>query len=364
MFTNVDESQKRSDVADAFGQTATEWLTRDVARARWKSLLQSSTTSGWSSAGAVRTLVDLDAERQGLPSQNGGDYNRSWNMSILTLLQRAGALEILSTSKANDEYARRWEIQIKSTELLSDVDSHIWDSVMEIRNAEQRDAIREFNTFRAIMESPSGDCVIRRIFEVVQGEIVEDIPDCGHCPACRTGGARSAAKSLDREAPTWNRAPTVKQLKLPRNTLISPEDPLFEAGLERLLLRLATAGFEQFIVPDESVSRSSAILARSPARLGFLIGWKELQDLSDCSISKIATAVLLPFNDAIAAELLDRLRDIRSNSPQLCVSVIGKPERHIRNRRLDQTVSTLAPYQEHWLDAFGQFVTADIGASS
>ena len=62
-------------------------------------------------------------------------------------------------------------------------------------------------------------------------------------------------------------------------------------------------------------------------------------------------AVLMPPDEIGALDLLQRLRDFNSDSPETVVAVVARPERQVDDRRLDQIVSPLAPYSEEFLDA-------------
>jgi len=78
-----------SDVKQAYGLATSGWLTRDLAEQRWTGLLAAATTRKYV-GDRLQMTMDLDAFREGLRPR-AGDGNRGWNMTLLTLMQRAGA---------------------------------------------------------------------------------------------------------------------------------------------------------------------------------------------------------------------------------------------------------------------------------
>src|SRR3546814_9521051 len=74
-------------------------------------------------------------------------------------------------------------------------------------------------------------------------------------------------------------------------TLVVPEDPTYETGLDRLVQRLAAAGFEQFVVPDDLAPAIALILAQSTAEIGFVLGRSEAHTSELQSLMRISYAV-------------------------------------------------------------------------
>jgi ATP-dependent DNA helicase RecQ len=65
-------------------------------------------------------------------------------------------------------------------------------------------------------------------------------------------------------------------------------------------------------------------------------------------LAGIPSAVLLPDKDGIAEWMLDQVVDFGRESEATMI-VVARPDRLIRGRRLDQTVSRHAPYSEDLL---------------
>jgi ATP-dependent DNA helicase RecQ len=114
---------------------------------------------------------------------------------------------------------------------------------------------------------------------------------------------------------------------------------------------LAAVGVEQFVVPDTLAPQVSEILAQSTARIGLVLGHGEWVGPPETSLARLPTAVLLPPDDGSASRLLARCRAFFAAAPGIAVAVVARPERKVDDRRLDQTVSRLAPYSEEWLES-------------
>src|SRR3546814_1407132 len=97
--------------------------------------------------------LDLNAAREGLRTRAANDYNRTWNMSLLKLMQRAGVLEVLSVNTESGDEAS-WEIEIRDPAILSESDIGVWDLIFKLRDAEQGTARAELDIFVRLMTSP------------------------------------------------------------------------------------------------------------------------------------------------------------------------------------------------------------------
>jgi ATP-dependent DNA helicase RecQ len=131
--------------------------------------------------------------------------------------------------------------------------------------------------------------------------------------------------------------------------LLSPNDPAYEAGLHRLTTRLASAGLEQFVVPDDLAPEVASALSDTSVRYGLVLGHDELEAAS-AELARLPTAILLPTADADAARLMARCRTWADAIAAQPLVIVGRPDRVLAGRRLDQTASRLAPYAEDLID--------------
>src|SRR3546814_16940699 len=111
--------------------------------------------------------LDLNAAREGLRTRAANDYNRTWNMSLLNLMQRAGALEVLSVNtERGDETS--WEVEIKDPAILSEREIGVWDRIFTLRHSEQGTARAEHGTFERLINTHDTQCITRNTFEQLE----------------------------------------------------------------------------------------------------------------------------------------------------------------------------------------------------
>lgn len=349
LYTVGRSGRRDNDVDGAWSQATGSWLTREKAEDRWRALLEKRSQMRWSGANRRLTL-NLDALRAGLKSRASSDANRTWNMSLINLMQRSNALDVVSVSMEGDVPGLVWEVEIKDPTLLDPDDDTAWDRIYKVRDAEQAEASSELGRFIEVFAGKARRCLLLDVFEMVEGEEFLQLLPCGRCPMCRKYGLgpQGAVKQRGLEW-AWREDRTRRSPLPPEPMLIAPEDAEFESGLARLLRRLSAVGIEQFIVPDALASRVAEILALSTERVGLVLGHDEWIGPPETSLARLPTAVLLPPDDGSASRLLARCRAFIAAAPGLAVAVVARPERMVGDRRLDQTVSRLAPYAEAWL---------------
>lgn len=337
------EGPTESDVKQAYGLATTGWLTRDLAEQRWSGLLKAATGRKYVGERMQMTL-DLDAFREGLRPR-AGDWNRGWNMTLLTLMQRAGIVRVLTVPIHGDQPEFFWTIEVLDARALTGVDEDLWQLVSDFRDLELNDTRRDLDAFVAVMRHPDKACVTRSAFEIIEPQAYA--PRCGRCPSCRKDGVAPPtylfAAGLEARWGTSH----VCRTNLPSDTLlVAPMDPHFEAGLASLTKTLTAAGVDQIVVPQGLATQIATFMLQSPTRLGLVIDEREWT--GDNKLADVPTAILLP-DDMIAAEvLIERISDFRTHSKSPLL-VVARPERVLHGRRLDQTISRFAPYGEDQL---------------
>jgi ATP-dependent DNA helicase RecQ len=343
----------RTDVDDALAQATGSWLTREKAVARWRALLDAALAGRWHE-GRRRMTLDLDAVRLGLPAHATTDYNRTWNMSLVMLMQRAGLLRVVGVGGEGDDLGARWDVELAASALLDPDREDVWDRVFTVRDAEQRIARCETGRFVKVMRAPYQRCVVQTVFEQIDGAESRDVPVCGRCPACRAAGDAPplaiVPHGLERVWPVGARG---VRSDLPAGlTLVDPEDPDWGQGLPRLLQGLLGVGVEQFVVPNEIAVRAATAVACAGQRPGLILSHDDwlAPGLATCDLAWTATAVLLPSDAGVTTALLTRCREIAATRPDLPLVVVGAAAREVAGRRLDQAVSRLAPLTEAMLD--------------
>jgi hypothetical protein len=173
------------------------------------------------------------------------------------------------------------------------------------------------------------------------------------CPACRAAGSLPPGEMPCHGLESAWHVTRPDSTALPRGMiLVVPDDPDDDDGFEMLFRSLARAGIEQFILPDSQALKAAAKLATEPSGLGLMLTHSEWLGGPGAVPASLPTAVLLPRSDDIAAQLLRRSRHFLLTAPEITLCVVGRPEREIAGRRLDQSVSRHAPYEEVMLASF------------
>ncbi|HEX8223785.1 MAG TPA: DEAD/DEAH box helicase [Allosphingosinicella sp.] len=339
------EGPRNSDVSSAYALATGGWLTRELAEARWAELSASATDRRWED-GRQRMSVNLDAVREGLRRQES-DYNRGWNMSLLTLMQRAGAIQVRSVPSAGDQPGSVWELEIMDPRILDRAGTEAWDKVFELRNGEISEARALLGPFVSTMTESRRACVTRTVFELI--EPTAFAPPCGRCPACRVAEIPPPEGLLSAGMERAWTAPALVPRRLPPGLLlVSPQDAGFGAGLEKLLSRLASAGVEQFLLPRSIAAEGASILSRGTG-LGLIVDVMAMT--AQTALARRATAFLLPPDGTSASFVLARLSAFAAFE-ELPIMVVAEPDRRLSGRRLDQTVSKSAPIPESLLESF------------
>lgn len=337
------DGAKTSDVKQAYGLATAGWLTRDLAEHRWSAMVKAA--GGRKFVGERQQMtIDLDAFREGLRPK-AGDWNRGWNMTLLTLLQRAGILRVQTIATDGDQPEFSWTVEILDHRALEGVNDDLWQKISDFRTAELAEVRADLDVFVDLMRHPDRNCVTRTTFELIEPRSFA--PPCGRCPWCRETGVTPPhllhAAGLEK---IWT-SPAQERSSLPNDTLlVAPTDPHFETGLSKLVAILTAAGVDQFVVPCGLAERVARLMVASPTRLGLVLDEREWT--GENRLADVATAVLLPDSAVGADAFMDRL-DIFRRDHDAPLLVVARPDRVVRGRRLDQSLSRYAPYSQDLL---------------
>lgn len=337
------EGPNESDIKKAYRLATSGWLTRELAEQRWLAMIKDSVNHRWS-GDRLFVSIDLDAFREGL-RPSAGDWNRGWNMTLLTLMQRAGVLRVLSIASEGDQPEFVWDVELLDNRLLSGVDTNVWDRIATLRGAEIAELRASLDAFVDAMRHPEHVCITRAVFELIEPRSFA--PPCGRCPACRFMGIAAPlhipAAGLEKSWPQFTNA----RCRLPTDVLLlAPSDPHYDLGFPSLISTLTNSGIDQVVVPSALAHRAASLMVSSATRLGLVMNEKEWAP--SARLAGIPSAVVLPDDIWIAEAMLDQVVDFRRKGDVTTI-VVAQPDRVIRGRRLDQTVSRYAPYSENLL---------------
>jgi ATP-dependent DNA helicase RecQ len=140
------------DVKQAYGLATSGWLTRNLAEQRWQAMVKAAANRQWFGE-RLQMSINLDAFREGLRPK-AGDWNRGWNMTLLTLMQRAGVLRVLSVAADGDQPEFVWDVEIVDHRLLNAVDTEVWDRIDAKRENERADIRADLDVFVSIFCHP------------------------------------------------------------------------------------------------------------------------------------------------------------------------------------------------------------------
>ncbi len=334
----VSKPQGDDDVRRAFDLATSGWLTRELAESRWSAMADTSQRK-WID-GKLQLEVDLDAIRVGL-GQRSSDLNRVWNRTLLTLMQRAEVIRVLSVTAVEVDDKQIWVIEVVDNKLMSQPEA-AWNRVFYLRERELTEAKAFLTPFVQVVERPEKDCVTQLAFELIEPS--SWAPPCGRCPYCRRNGI-VAPKILNCGGLEVAWSDLIEfSTPLPSGPIIvEPSQPSLAAYLPTLVNRLAEAGIEQFLVPDKQAENAALALSSSRAELGFVMAYTDWNKTA--KLAELPTALILPSKAEDVGGLVSRFVSWASDKPMPTI-VVGEAHRISAGRRLDQWVSRYAPVLE------------------
>jgi ATP-dependent DNA helicase RecQ len=339
------EGSHDDDASEALRMAASDWLTRPVAEEYWEALRDKAQTE-WLPGARRRLTLPLDATP---PGRQTGSYTRRWNQSLLNLLQRADALEVMTVEQRQDHPT--WDVVLHRDELLGDPQtaSPAWDDIFNLREVEQKTAVSEARRFVELMRSKETNCLLVSAFNLIEPE-VWDAPPCGRCQPCRERGRRPPqlirSGGLD---VVWSEGPTVQRGPAGR-LLITPDGQSTLDGRRRLLSRLARAGVQQIITPDGWEEDAAEAFASQAQSLGFILPVSEWLE-GRWTLANLPTAAILPDAFAATDRWLRQSETFSSLFPKQRLLLVAESSTLADGRRLDQVASPLGSYSEAYLES-------------
>lgn len=335
----VDRGGTKDDVSQARGLSQSGWLTREKAELRWDAM-KNSVSRKWV-GDHLRLQIDLDAVRKGLASRSF-DYNRTWNRSLLMLMQRAGAIKIASVSGGDGDAKQVWAIDVIDSDLLGASQSS-WDRIFELREREIAEAKAMFDPFLRGVRNPENGCTTQLAFELIEPSAIA--PPCGRCPYCRYEQIATPTDltcgGLD---VAWGGVSFTKSSLQQGLTLVEPSDTTVTRGLDLLLRRLASLGIDQWVVPDDLADTVASQLAILKGTTGIVMTFGEWVETA--VLAELPTTLILPSAARHSDEILQRFVDWVEEREERIGLLVTDPTRVVGGRRLDQWSSRFAPIQE------------------
>lgn len=348
LFTDTD-GRSQDDIQSAFSIASGSWLTRAKAEPRWKSLFENRIEGRWQGASFTLT-ADLNALPEDLRGRRSSDYNRSWNMSLLNLLQRAGMVRVASCEAGTGKEA--WNVEILDERLLLTGNSDVWDELFELRSEEQRQSIWDVRNFVRIMQDPATSCVLRSVFSLIQDPDYHMVEECGRCPGCRLRAIMPFEGRDDRGYEASWATQDAPLSSLPRGiTIIAPDDPFLKQGVTPLAKTLARIGIEQFIVAGDIAEDFARALSATSAHFGFIIEHGSVLGKRAVSLARLPTALVVRPHDAAIEALLNAALVWTADDVLSQLLLVIEPHTNFQGRRVDQVMSRRAPYDISFFDS-------------
>jgi ATP-dependent DNA helicase RecQ len=249
--------------------------------------------------------LSLDAHPSDL-SDLTGRRNRGWNMVLLNQLQRCGVLEILEADPELRSY--RWRIGLKDPLLLDTSPKGIahLEQVLDSRTTERNEIFRDIQALEKVLTNRSTDagCLLLRLFETVESGKV-DADFCGRCWWCRRNRITPPTSTRYHLGGFWKKPDVSFRTVSHRELSVIPEDDHYSRGRDLLLRRLARAGAEQFVVPDDFGGAAAIALGGSVAQAGFCLAHSDLMS-KGWQLIPVPTAIIFP-HIGTPQPIIDRL---------------------------------------------------------
>jgi len=344
----TDDQGKNGDWRQARRLWSGSWLRPPMVRKRWRAIVKAADQLGGSTItdGIQRLVVPLDAAHDDL-STGDTDYNRDWNRSLLNMLQRAGAVQIMATESRGDVPV--WHIDILEPLLLSANENlEFWSRIANLRAEERTAALSDLDAFKRAVFKPE-TCVSAAIFELVEaGNPL--VPPCGRCAFCRSHAIAPPTieeirfEGLDRR---WSQTRASAMLRQG----ITIVHPTIDDGTisPSLIAGLAAAGVEQYVVPDAEVDSFATRLVGLSCALGLVSSHSDI--LGAWRLAAVPTAFIINGLSRVD-RLIDRIEAIAAQSPGQVFVVVAPAQTAVRGKPIVNILSNGAPISEDALQSF------------
>jgi ATP-dependent DNA helicase RecQ len=248
------------------------WMLPETSIRRWKAILEEASYKGYLTHGpsGTRLKAPLDARHEGL-DRITGKLNRQWNAALLTLLQRSGALRIVSEEKTVNG-AELWVGEILRPEIVSDGPAlgQILTPFLTVGESEVKAARTKATQLEKAFLNEEEGCSRTLLFDLVEPS---GSPwPCGRCSVCVAVGEHPRTRPDRHEFHTaWPDHAWPRQCAVVGALVVNSENSTFVNHLECLVTRLAGVGVEQFIATADTLDALERTVCSSNLDLGFTL---------------------------------------------------------------------------------------------
>jgi ATP-dependent DNA helicase RecQ len=323
------------------------WMLPETSNRRWKAILEEASYRGYLSHGpsGIQLKAPLDARHEGLEERITGKLNRQWNAALLTLLQRSGALRIVSEEMTVNG-AKLWVGEILRPEIVSDGPAlgQILTPFLTVGESEAKAARIKATQLEQTFLNEEEGCSRTLLFDLVEPS---GSPwPCGRCPVCVAVDEHPRTRPNQHEFHTaWPDYAWPQKCPQAGALVIISEDSKFTNHLARLVARLAGVGVEQFITTADTLDALERAVCSSNLDFGFTLRLGET-----VPIARAPTAVLIGSRAAeleiVRTNCVALRNHFEANWRELPLYFVLSPDLVPAGSALAQYLSSQAPMAE------------------
>lgn len=329
--------------------TSSEWLTQDKGIEHWLAMLKDAKLEHriqWEQqTGRQTAVMNIDSAPVRLGSHTG-EHNREWKRSLLTLMQRAGDLEVLNTrhrieAEKSDNKDEFWLVRVLNPEILSE--STKLKSVFEKRTRESAKFRSGQRRLEEIFKTMGTRCLLEALYEEVESN-APPIPFCGRCDWC-IGAGVEPPEHLDFGGlnSTWPPRDSRRPSFVPGIHLMELDTPDDCNSIDSIIQKLTTLGFQQYIVPDTMTRQVQEMLGKC-AGLGLILNYS-MVIRQGWELARMSTVVLMPKKLPVNQDVLWWLTQKAEEFTEMTWMLVADPEVRHGQRHLS-VLSQLEPFNE------------------
>ncbi|MEG4009463.1 protein DpdF [Microcoleus sp. Pol11C1] len=296
---------------------------------RWESMFLNKTIIP---DGRFRVPVNIPPSFQLADIDMNSQQNQAWNIRTLTLMSRAGLIEIdadrpplIKNFESKDAYQKAWELHRESRFIRILDESHLkaqtWENKVEpIRQQRQNWSYRNLELMREALRPER--CISEILAEAYTirdraipepRKMVRISPACGGCPVCRKNGKSLFSGIMPTPSPVWPNpnfwvGEELKRLLAGDKLMLIFYDSLEEKSWKlqspKVFKWLIQQGINNWVVYDEFHSRAIADLNQIAG--AFLFLFEKYQPIL---MPRIPTLIFHPPGKAIPDNYLSQNRN-------------------------------------------------------
>lgn len=319
---------------------------------RWESMFSNKTILA---DRRFRVPVNIPPSYQLADIDMNSEQNQAWNIRTLTLMSRAGLIEMDADRpplrinyKSEEDYQQAWKMHRESRFIRIRDESHLrkqtWEQKVEpIRQQSQNRSYKNLELMREALRSER--CISEILAEAYTirdraipepRKTVRVSPACGGCPVCRKKGESRFSGIMPAPSPVWQKPNFFVGEKLKRllggNKLMlifyeSMEETSWKLKSPKVFKWLIEQGINNLVFYNEFHSRSIADLnQRADA---FLFVFEKYQPML---MPRIPTLIFHPPGKAIPHNYLSPNRN--SDAPLIIMLPVDTPDPSRNDRKL------------------------------